>query len=1625
MAEKSIDRKALVNFGRNRAIIIGIDSYAKINNGSLTTPVNDAEAFRDVLIRYQGFDETDISLLCNPDKEALEKLLQRLKAENPEGAAAVEPSQETDEEEPSEEETPADLSQKGCLIFYYAGHGVAGDLEGEGPAGYILPSDAEMQSCKLSENTSLLAMEVIFHALEALNYHHTLLILDCCFAGAFRRIQTTRATFGLGHRPLTRSRFNRYTARRAWQVLASAGPAEKAADWISDRGSEVLSASGTAHSPFARALIDALSPNAGIDVKPRGKSLGDGIITSFELFLFLHEQVESLTRQDQQFKPQNPDLFPMGKQHDGGQFVFCDPRFPLNQLSWAKRRGDNPYKGLMQFDIADSGFYFGRETDLDALLHILQLGKKQTDEDRPEDIPEILLITGSSGSGKSSLVKAGLLPRFLEAGYEIFQLRPGTRPFQLLQYQEQKSEEPEGETNLSWQAVGGLDQLAALDPTREQVLYLDQYEEIFTECTPQERQQLEAALLALFGRMLDASGPVALRMVLSMRSDFEWQLELSDFGRQFWGLKAYTRLYRLAALGLDDLRSALVNPGLLLGYEFEASKDENLEDLILADLNYQTNPLPLLSYTMQEFVQVNRKKRSDRRKFTISTYREQLGGVSGVLSKKMDELYRRFGEEDAQNNGANPKQYLMKHLFLRMVRLNDGEYSRRRVFRPAKQESEKNETPDELLLADQPKKQGLVDEILAILEKEQMISIGGDQGRRYLEPMHDALINQWSQGLQWIQEFGQENLVLQRQLWEATLEHHRQQQKQSALQRTALWDTHPKLGQVIGHIADSALLALPMPEHQAHLTALGEQLKGADRLIWEQYWQTQQADKKMPSLETLIVTGISEQLLAFFLAIGDHWLNRAEANFIQLSWQQRTKGILSLKKERDEAKAVALAAKAQQMRATDPTVALNLALAAYRSFPNVETAGVFRDIYTDPQNAYYGKWFQETSAVYAVAFSPDGQRVATGNYEGTIGLWDITSGEEVNRFRGHKWPVRCLAFSPDGTYLASGTAGVSLAFNLLSAGDARLWHVQRGEEIRTFQLDVGPFGYNNVSALAFSPDGQYLFIAQDKIVVLWEVASGNELRQFTGHQYAIHSLAVSGDGQLLVTSSSWKTLMEIDPRGELKIWSVESGSLVKDLALPGGAVNSVVFSPDGKQLLTGSDHAVRLWEIESGTVIKDFPGLMAPVKSVSFSPDGKYILAGSADGKAILWKVFNRTAIKIFLRHGAALHAVAFDPKSRYVLTAGNDQRATLWAIAPEPEISEEQEMLQFTGHNSEVLSTAFSPDGQSVVTGGSSTLLKDLFGWKADELRPGSVKLWDSNTGAEIREFTGHTTSVHALAFSPDGQYLLGGTDDGTTRLWEVSSGREIRCLEQHEGPVYAVAFSQNGRYAFTGGSDRTVRQWEIFPPEGPALPARQVRVFNGHSFAVHCLALSPDGQYLLTGAGEGNYYWALPTERPGGSGEAKLWNLQSGQEIQNFGGHAVAVAFSPDGTHFAIAFPFSIILWPLRSEVEYRRCNTFNAISSMAFLPDGNTLFIGTRNSYTSSNTKFLWEINIDERISFFRAGAELNAMAYSPDGRYLLGAAGNTALLWRNPLACLPPAVYKLNAEERNRWRIEVDY
>ena len=392
------------------------------------------------------------------------------------------------------------------------------------------------------------------------------------------------------------------------------------------------------------------------------------------------------------------------------------------------------------------------------------------------------------------------------------------------------------------------------------------------------------------------------------------------------------------------------------------------------------------------------------------------------------------------------------------------------------------------------------------------------------------------------------------------------------------------------------------------------------------------------------------------------------------------------------AQAIALAAKSRQLITTDTALALNLAFAAFYTYRSQETVSGFHDIYlqANPQNLLLRSFKAHKKAIKSIAFSPacplnhddcvygNGKQALTGSLDDTAKLWDVQTGKEIRRFRGHESFVYAVAFAPPCVVIGGNCTKPQRRNILTGSADhsAKLWDADTGEEMMSFEGHTAP-----VTSLAFSPDGTFILTGSgDQNVKLWEVQSGKELITFTGHT---------------------------------------------------GSVSSVAFSPRGKYVLTGSaDHSLKLWNAASGDTIRTFQGHEDDVYAVAFSPDGKQILSGSFDQSARLWDVKTGETLQRFEGHEGPIGAVAFAPAcnsnsgtcevdhSQQVLTASWDQSAILWDIGTGKEI------LSFKGHEASVSSIAFSPVCQDNLDACPFQGKRQIMTASAD----GTVKLWDAS---------------------------------------------------------------------------------------------------------------------------------------------------------------------------------------------------------------------------------------------------------------------------------------------------------
>ncbi len=573
--------------------------------------------------------------------------------------------------------------------------------------------------------------------------------------------------------------------------------------------------------------------------------------------------------------------------------------------------------------------------------------------------------------------------------------------------------------------------------------------------------------------------------------------------------------------------------------------------------------------------------------------------------------------------------------------------------------------------------------------------------------------------------------------------------------------------------------------------------------------------------------------------------------------------------------------------------------------------------------------------VTSVAFSPDGQRLASGGRDGTMKIWDSATGKELFSLKGHAVWVTSVAFSPDGQRLASGGGGTvkiwdsatgkellslkgmagSVAFSpdgqrLASGGGGtvKIWDSATGKELLSLK---GPAG-----SVAFSPDGQRLASGSVGTVKIWDSATGNELFSLS-HAGYVKSVAFSPDGQRLASGSRDMTV---------RIWDSATGKELLALKGHAGGVSSVAFSPDGQRLVSGSeDSIVKIWDSATGTEVSSLKGHVGDVSSVAFSPDGQRLASGGFDQTVKIWD--SDTAKGLFCSKDFRVVSVAFSPDSQRLALGGMfEGTVKIWDRATGHELS------SLKGHTGPIRSVAFSPDGQRLASGSDDQ----------------TVKLWDSATGKELFSFQGHTGLVTTVVFSPDGKRLASASSDQTVKLWDCATGKELFSLKGHAAHVLSVAFSQDGQRLASASSDQTVKLWD-------SATGKQLFSLKGPVGESHCVAFSPDGKRLASG---------------GFDQAVKGWDSATGKELFSLKGHSAkngtgdiaSVAFSPDGQRLASGTrrDYTVKIWDSATGKELLSLKEDGGqVFSMAFSPDGQCL------ATASGGWFFIWETAVSPEM------------------------------------------------------------
>lgn len=1049
-----------------------------------------------------------------------------------------------------------------------------------------------------------------------------------------------------------------------------------------------------------------------------------------------------------------------------------------------------PYCGLRPFEPGDHRRFFGRE----ALRQTLRQRVEAAAEGRA---PAFLVMAGASGSGKSSLLRAGLLPELSPERWEVTRVRAGE--------------------------AGALEAVrsARASPGKHRLLVVDPLDEAFTRLAEGERGELLRALWE--ASQEPERGTVVLA---TLRVDYLGRCAEVRLGEGGPRLDAVLfqggRLLLVPEMTAEELRDAIERPAWQQGLSLE----EGLTERLLQEVERQPGGLPLLAHTLERLWRMR-----EGRWLKHSAYRA-LGGVAGALAQELDRLYLGLGEEE---------RHLARRLLVELVDVREGSapFTCQRVER-------KRVRP----MGEQARR--AFDTALGRLVEGRVLVLGGgaeEEGEVFIEVAHEALLRHWGPLAEWIREdqerrrrrlelraaadawgdhqgseHAEDYLLRGRRLEEALeflLAHpdeldervfpfinasrereerlaREARRHQERLQDFARLIVADKLRREDPTAALLVLLEVREPEQhlawtQAALEVLQQPLASAvlrghrgpvraaafnrdgTRVVTASRDGTARVWRADGTGEPTVLEGHGgEVLVAAFSPLGRRVVTASADRTARLWWLEGGPGA-PLEGHVGEVVAVAFSPDGERV------------VTASRD----GTARVWR---TDGMGVPVVLRGHEQGVV-AVAFDGTGARVVTASRDGTARVWHADGRGELAVLR-HPGDVRAAVFSPDGTRVA--TASVD--------GAVRVWRLEEQGEPILLQSDSG-----FVNAVAFSPDGGLVVSAHaDGMVRLWR-ADGKGGMRLAGHTGEILTVAFSPDGMWVVTASR---------DGTARVRRTDGEGQPLDLLGHGDEVLSARFSADGEQVVTASrDGTARVWRWRAQPQALTLRRRAGAVQGLAFSPSGELLATAHADGTARVWRL-DGSMTKVLLKgHGAELRMVSFSPEGERVLTASVDGTARVWRT----DGSGEPVVLQ--GHTGRVVTAVFSPDGARVVTAS----------WD------GTARVWRAGGSGEPVVLHGHTEFLRSAAFSPDGARVVTASDDGTARVWCADGSGAPVVLQGHQGRVVMAAFSSDSERVVTASEDGTAWVWRA---DGQGKPV----VLKGHEQAVVSAEFSPDGTRVLT---------------------------------------------------------------------------------------------------------------------------------------------------------------------------------
>ncbi|KST65217.1 nSTAND1 domain-containing NTPase [Mastigocoleus testarum] len=1156
-----------------------------------------------------------------------------------------------------------------------------------------------------------------------------------------------------------------------------------------------------------------------------------------------------------------------------------------------------PYKSLEAFTQDDAYFFHGREELTAEIIKKLQS-------------TSFLAVVGASGSGKSSVVRAGVIPQLLTEGLldsesicQTWVMLPGDNPLTALA----KTLAPDNPDFLEGVLHLGVDSLVGWlrqQPKSISVLAIDQFEELFTLTAETDRLYFLNLILGAIKQAGDR-----FKIIITLRSDFLNEcLGMSELAPLISKSQVLVPSCRLED---KQYREIIVQPSRKVGLEVE----NGLVALLLEEL--KEGSLPLLQYALEELWQ-----KHSRGKLTVKDYQQYIGKLGKFLSNKAYETYNNLNE--AQKECA--QSIFLSLVFLAKEQDDSSKDTRRRL-------------PISDLLVDKYK--NVLDSTLQALTDARLIVVSGEENNFSLvngkenqqksdlavaalveeetnnsqnkdkvtvEIAHEILLRDWEALKCWLEE-NREKYRLIREL----------NQKADEWKRDGFLLSKDALGKYEEFYVNYAD-ELSTEVHKFVKLSIEKR----DSL------KQQEEARRKKELEQEKKARINAQRFVWTL-LGGLVVSSGLTGLATSQWHNsRINEINSLSNT-----AEALLASNQELDA------LVTGLKAGRKIKNsffavdnkteIKLMGGLQKVFERVKE--FNRLEGHARTVKRVVFSPDGQTIASASEDNIVKLWNL-QGQLLYTLKGHTNSVVNIVFSPDGQTIASAS----------SDNTVKLWNLQ-GQLLHTFQghtTSNDSFVLFYFVEILFSPDGKTIISASwDGTLKSWNL-KGQLLHTFESTRHSIiNHVTFSPDGQTIAYFSEDKTVKLRDLQGKL-LRTIEINT--NDFE-----VHYVVFSPDGQTIASVSkDKRLKLWNLQ-GQLLHTPEGFRYGVEYVVFSPDGQTIASVNKDKRLELWNLQGQLlytsdthigpvngamfspdgqtiasvgdkTLKLWDRHGKLLYTfytfedytngifdLVFSPDGRTIASASRNSVVKLWNL-------QEKLIPTLDGHAKRVTGVVFNPNSQIVAS----------ISWD------NTVKLWNQQ-GKLLHTLTDHNPDtnnigfINSAEFSPDGQTIVFVDKDKTIQLWNWQ-GELFHTLENSTDSVTCITFSPDSqmiasaRSSFNNDAEHTVKLWNR---QGQLL-----HTLKGHTKYVNDVAFSPDGQTIASASADNT---------------VKLWNLQ-GKLLHTLKGHTGSVkgvVFSPDGQTIASASRDKILkLWNVQGQLIHTFKGFRYGIENVVFSPDGQTI-------------------------------------------------------------------------------------